>query len=174
MTTLAKKAKGFTHDNKNNVSVDWYTPPWIFEKLGLRFDLDPCQPETPIPWIPAAKTYSLKDDGLTAPWDGLVWCNPPYGKHTLQWLERMNNHRNGIALLFARTDCAWFHRSVAQADAILFLSGRIRFVDGLGLTSGGGAGCGSMLVAWGATSTGALRRMGRLGYYVEPFGADLI
>ena len=38
------KATGFTHDDKNNKSVDWYTPAWIFERIGLQFDLDPCQP----------------------------------------------------------------------------------------------------------------------------------
>lgn len=160
------KAKGFTHDNKDNASVDWYTPSWVFERLGIEFDLDPCQPEIPIPWIPAKKTYSLRDNGLIQPWSGRVWLNPPYGKHTPAWLERMHNHRDGIALVFARTDCAWFHESVAKADAILFLRGRIKFVDGLGVTGGGGAGSGSMLVAWGAENVGALRAMRDLGYWV--------
>ena len=30
--------------------------------------------------------------------------NPPYGKFTAKWLEKFINHRNGIALVFARTD----------------------------------------------------------------------
>lgn len=158
------KAAGFTHDNKFNVSVDWYTPPWVFERLGLRYDLDPCQPEQGIPWIPAMARYSLVDDGLTAPWFGRVWLNPPYGKHTGAWLQKMHQHRNGIALVFARTDCAWFHDYVAKADAILFLRGRIKFVDGLGVTGGGGAGCGSMLVAWGESNIEALRGMVDLGH----------
>lgn len=40
------KAAGFTHDNVNNASVDWYTPAWVFEELNLQFDLDPCHPST--------------------------------------------------------------------------------------------------------------------------------
>lgn len=35
-----EKKQGFTHDNKNNMTVDWYTPPSIFEMLlvnGWRF-----------------------------------------------------------------------------------------------------------------------------------------
>lgn len=155
---------GFAHENSASQNVDWYTPPWVFERLGLDFDLDPCQPETPIPWIPAKRRFTLKDDGLAQAWAGRVWLNPPYGKHTQAWLKKMHGHRNGIALVFARTDCAWFHESVAKADAILFLKGRVKFVDGLGVTGGSGAGSGSMLVAWGDANVAALKTMSDLGH----------
>jgi len=161
------KSAGFTHDNRNNASVDWYTPPWVFEKLGLEFDLDPCQPVGGIDWIPAKNHYSIVDDGLTAPWDGRVWLNPPYGKHTPAWLKRMNEHRNGIALVFARTDCAWFHDYIIKSDAVLFLKGRIKFVDGLGVTGGSGAGSGSLLAAWGLENVEALEAMRELGFMVR-------
>ena len=158
---------GFTHDNADNASVDWYTPPWVFERMGLVFDLDPCQPVIPIPWIPAKITYCLWDDGLNRPWFGRVWLNPPYGKHTGAWLQKMHAHRNGIALVFARTDCAWFHDFCEHADAILFLKGRIKFVDGLGVTSGGGAGSGSMLIAWGLENIKALAKMQDIGKFIK-------
>lgn len=157
---------GFTHDSVKNASVDWYTPPWIFEKLGVEFDLDPCQPPEGVPWIPAKKRYSIVDDGLAQPWEGRVWLNPPYGKHTPDWLEKMDAHRNGIALVFARTDCKWFHGPVVKSDAILFLKGRVKFVDGLGVTGNAGAGSGSMLVAWGVDNVRALERLRDLGYIV--------
>ena len=35
----------------------------------------------------------------------------------------------------------------------------IKFVDGLGATSGNGAGSGSMLIAWGSRAVVALKRM---------------
>lgn len=162
------KAAGFTHDDANNKSVDWYTPPWIFERLALIFDLDPCQPAGGVAWIPNLNYYALPDDGLALPWCGRVWCNPPYGKHTGDWLKKMNEHRNGVALVFARTDCAWFHDHVVKADAILFLRGRVRFVDGLKVTGGTGAGSGSMLIAWGAENVEALRNMQDLGFIVYP------
>lgn len=146
---MSDKRKGFTHDDANNQSVEWYTPAWIFEKLDTVFDLDPCSPEGGLPWLPAKKTYSIKDNGLTSPWFGKVWLNPPYGRLTATWLERMHEHRNGISLVFARTDCKWYHDFVANADAILFIKGRIAFVDGAGTSAGSGAGAGSMLVAWG-------------------------
>jgi hypothetical protein len=80
----------------------------------------------------------------------------------------MNEHRNGMALIFARTDTKWFHESVIYADAILFLKGRIAFVDGLGKTGGGGAGAGSMLVAWGDDCRKALEQMATFGFLVHP------
>ncbi len=147
--SIGDKKGGFTHDSAKNKTVDWYTPKWIFDELGLTFDLDPCQPEHGISWIPAKKYYSIKDDGLKQEWSGLVWLNPPYGDHTPAWLKKMHAHRNGLALVFARTDCKWFHDYVANADAILFMKGRVKFVDWLGVTGGNGAGSGSMLVAWG-------------------------
>lgn len=150
---------GFTHESSDNKSVDWYTPKWIFDAMGVRFDLDPCQPIGGIEWIPADKYYTINHNGLKSPWDGFVWCNPPYGKHTGDWLRKMHEHRNGIALVFARTDCAWFHDYCANADAILFLRGRVKFVDGLGVTGGSGAGSGSMLVAWGIEGVRALVNM---------------
>lgn len=161
------KAAGFTHDNANNTTVDWYTPKWIFNDLGITFDLDPCHPKDRIPWIPTKKHYSLEDDGLLSPWEGNVWLNPPYGKYTSAWLSKMHTYRNGIALVFARTDCLWYHNYVAKADGILFLKGRVKFVDGLGKTGGGGAGCGSMLISWGKENTRKLWVMSEKGHFVN-------
>lgn len=161
------KSAGFTHDNVANKSVDWYTPPWIFQELGLHFTLDPCAPPGGVPWIPATMAYCEADNGLVMPWMGQVWLNPPYGAHTGAWLAKMHEHRNGVALVFARTDCAWFHDYAAKADAILFLRGRVKFVDGLGKTGNSGAGAGSMLIAWGNESVEALRRMSSRGLFME-------
>jgi hypothetical protein len=156
---LSIEKNGFTHDSVNNKSIDWYTPKHIFETLAIDFDLDPCAPEGGVSWIPAKRHYSLIDDGLSKDWQGRVWLNPPYGKHTSIWLEKMHRHRNGIALVFARTDCKWYHDYVAKADAISFLKGRVKFVDGLGRTGGNGAGCGSMLIAWGSDCSEAIKKM---------------
>lgn len=169
----AKGGKGFTHEAPNDgAKVEWYTPSWVFEDIGLKFDLDPCAPLGGLPWIPAAKFYSLPDDGLSLPWPpgGRIWCNPPYGPQTKKWLCRMNEHRRGIALVFARTDTNWFHDYAAQSDAILFLNARIKFVDALGQVPlvwdkrtkkyrESGAAAGSMLVAWGDDCVEALRGM---------------
>ena len=163
---MSNKTRAWTHDSINNKSEDWYTPPHLFEDMGLEFDLDPCAPVGGVPWIPATRHYSIEDDGLNQEWVGKVWLNPPYGKHTLSWLSKMHNHRNGVSLVFARTDTKWYHDYVAKADAILFLKGRIKFVDGLGKTGGSGAGSGSMLIAWGDDNVEALKRMSDKGHLV--------
>lgn len=49
-------------------SDDYYTPAWVFERLGITFDLDVCAPPGGIPWIPAARYYTMEDDGLAQPW----------------------------------------------------------------------------------------------------------
>ena len=161
------KSKGFSHESTAAQSIVWYTPPWIFQALGLRFDLDPCHPSERIAWVPADLVYSLPTNGLVMPWSGRVWCNPPYGGETISWLSKMSAHGNGIALVFARTDCAWFHDHVTSADAVLFLRGRVRFVDGFGTSGGGGAGSGSMLIAWGAENVQALQAMRSYGFLIK-------
>lgn len=162
---------GFAHEDRHNTSVDWYTPPWVFSELGMVFDLDPCQPEKGVMWIPALQTYNHPhQDGLTLPWDGNVWLNPPYGKHTGVWLEKMHRHRRGICLVFARTDCAWFHDYIAAADAALFVRRRIAFVDGLCVSNGGGAGAGSLFAAWGEECVTALQRLYHRGLLIYPGG----
>jgi len=125
---------------------EWLTPPYIFQPLG-HFDLDPCAPKN-APWLIADKNYSLPLDGLSQFWYGFVWCNPPYGSETSKWLSKMKSHNNGIALVFARTDNRMFHNYVFNADAILFLKGRLSFYTIKG-EKGGPAGAPSCLVAYG-------------------------
>lgn len=161
---------GFTHESQKIKSVEWHTPPWIFEKLNLEFDLDPCQPQEGISWIPVKQRYSLQDDGLKQKWFGRVWLNPPYETQTPAWLKLMHGHRNGIALVFSRTDCKWFHNYIAKADSILFLKTRVKFVNSLGFVGEKGAGSGSLLAAWGAENTKALETISNLGYFIKNKG----
>ena len=126
---------------------EWLTPPFVTDALGP-FDLDTCAPINP-PWNIAPKSYTVENDGLTGPWGGsFVWCNPPYGTQTAKWLAKMAEHNNGIALIFARTDTRMFHDYVFNADAILFLKGRLSFYNVKG-EKGGTAGAPSCLVAFG-------------------------
>jgi len=57
------------HEPCIGATDDWYTPPNIFDALGLIFDLDPCSPG-PAHWVPARKIYTKEDDGLVQPWSG--------------------------------------------------------------------------------------------------------
>jgi len=112
-------------------AVEWLTPPELLKSLGA-FDLDPCAPVNR-PWDTAAAHYTVEDDGLSRPWNGRVWLNPPYDDKAASWLERLADHGNGMALIFARTDTMAFHRHVwGRADATLFIRGRVQFyrIDG--------------------------------------------
>lgn len=162
-------AKGFTHESTYNESKEWYTPEYIFDALGLEFDLDPCSPGADIvPWIPAERHLTYLDDGLSAHWQGRVWLNPPYGMDTPKWLEHLAATGNGIGLVFARTDTRWFHKCVPLADAICFIRGRVQFVaadDAYDYQHNlyqpkGGCGAASMLVAFGRDNGEALFRCG--------------
>ncbi|MBO0865145.1 MAG: hypothetical protein J2P16_08755 [Mycobacterium sp.] len=81
-----------------STSDDWYTPRWLLEQLDCTFDIDVCAPEDPdARTVPANLYYTRDDDGLAQPWDGLVWCNPPYSEPT-PWIERWIDHDNGMLL----------------------------------------------------------------------------
>ena len=79
-------------------SDDWYTPPLVFDALGITFDLDPCAPPGGVPWIPAPRWFTESDDGLSQPWRGRVWLNPPYSSPA-PWLEKFVDHGDGVALI---------------------------------------------------------------------------
>jgi DNA N-6-adenine-methyltransferase (Dam) len=79
-------------------SDDYYTPKWIFDLLNVTFDLDvACPPQGPM-FTPTRHYYTQADDGLSQPWHGRVWMNPPFS-NPLPWVEKFVNHENGIALV---------------------------------------------------------------------------
>ena len=150
-------------ENQNSGSQQretrWLTPAPIVEALG-QFDLDPCgAPGHDL----ALKTYLLEngDDGLRDDWFGRVWLNPPYGKQAEPFLRRMVEHGRGTALIFARTETKSFFQNVWEsADAVLFLRGRISFLDARGVAAKANAGAPSCLVAYGQHDVEALEKSG--------------
>lgn len=145
----------------------WLTPPSIIEALG-RFDLDPCAAPSPRPWPTAAKHIEMPEDGLAAEWHGRVWCNPPFGSHTRAWLKRMAEHRNGIALAFARTDTAMFHESVfPKAHGAMFVAGRPNFHFPDGTRAKGNSGGPIVLIAYGWSNAELLRDSSIYGAYLQ-------
>lgn len=74
-----------------------YTPRWVFDGLGLVFDTDPASPVEGGDCVPARHKLTRLDDGLSAPWHGLVWLNPPYSE-TTRWADRFRVHGQGVFL----------------------------------------------------------------------------
>ena len=136
---------------------EWLTPPFVIQDLGP-FDLDPCSPKDR-PWDTAKKHFTIDDDGLLLPWEGLVWLNPPYGPRTGDWLKKLSEHNNGIALIFARTETEMFHKYAwEKAKAMLFLKGRLFFHDHSGQKAKNNAGGPSVLIAYGAIAVERLNQ----------------
>lgn len=144
---------------------EWLTPKYITDSLG-HFDLDPCSPGDRRPWDIAEYHLSVEHDGLSAPWFGRVWCNPPYGKETFKWLNKLAAHGNGVALIFARTETKGFHAEIFEkAHSVFFFKGRLAFckIDG---SVGNTANAPSCLVAYGENNTKIIEQSGLKGKLV--------
>lgn len=160
------------HERTPTGKEEWLTDPKIIRALGT-FDLDPCAPVSR-PWEMAQTHYTILDNGLTLPWRGRVWLNPPYGLKTRQWMQLLTAHQNGIALIYARTETKIFFPHVwNHADAVFFFAGRLLFynADGTPCTNKKTgkieyAGAPSCLIAYGKDNAEAIQKSGLKGKFV--------
>lgn len=115
-------------------SAEWYTPAHIIQRVEQvlgHIDLDPCSNSATDPAVPALHHYTAADDGLSRSWFGKVYMNPPYGDVIGLWIERLlrayqdGEITEGIALVPARTDTAWFQPLFDHH--ICFVRGRLKF-----------------------------------------------
>ncbi|MEG9884064.1 MAG: DNA N-6-adenine-methyltransferase [Hyphomicrobiales bacterium] len=154
------------HEPSIGASDDWYTPPEIFDAMGIYFDLDPCSPGLDH-WVPAEHVYTKDDDGLKKDWYGTVFMNPPFGSRNghVPWLEKFIEHGDGIAIVRAYTSSGWFHEYIPRVDGILFPKGKTKFIKPCG-EIGKSPGHGVVLVAMGGAACFALKRSG-IGIYFD-------
>lgn len=123
----------------SSATHEWYTPKKYIDAarsvLGA-IDLDPASSAIANQTIEAANFYSLSDNGLSQPWHGRVWLNPPYGKINNQsnqalWSQRLiveyraGNVQQAILLVNAQTSEKWFQP--LWQFPICFSDHRIRF-----------------------------------------------
>ena len=128
----------FTHAGNSSTSMMWHTPAEVldvlYEAFGV-FDLDPCSPTAARSSAPvkARVYYTAADDGLSLPWHGVVFINPPYGRGLGAWVAKAEaevlcgNARTVVALIPARTDTRYWHEHVAGTATVFFLRGRLTF-----------------------------------------------
>jgi phage N-6-adenine-methyltransferase len=108
---------------------EWATPHAILDGLfpEFEFDLDVCANANN---TKAAVYFTEEDDGLTQPWGGVCWMNPPYS-NIAPWVEKAwRESLNGstiVALLPAATDTNWFWDWVKGKAEIRFIKGRVQF-----------------------------------------------
>lgn len=108
----------------------WETPQDFFDKLNeeFHFTVDVCAiPEN----AKCEKFFSPKNDGLKQEWEGVCWCNPPYGRKIGLWVEKAYVASTWgatvVMLLPARTDTKWFHEYIYNKAEIRFIKGRLKF-----------------------------------------------
>lgn len=153
------------HQSATALKDEWLTPRHVLAALGP-FDLDPCAPQVR-PWDTASRHYTVMDNGLVLPWEGRVWCNPPYGLEAAQWLARCADHGNAVALIFARTETRMFFDHVwPKAQGVLFLEGRLYFHHVCGRRASANAGAPSVLVAYGSANAECLKSCTLAGRYL--------
>lgn len=81
----------------------------------------------------ADKIFTPVEDGLAQPWtsNGLVYCNPPYGRELPKWVTKaaMEGAKGTeiILLVPARTDTKWFQVWASTSDVVCLWKGRLTF-----------------------------------------------
>lgn len=152
---------------KAGKSDDWRTPKYIFDALDEEFDLDVAASPDGNSHVPA-KRFVCKGS-LEIEWEGFVWMNPPFGhqRHKRAWLRKFFDHGHGIALVPDRTSAPWFQEYAPRADAMLFMSPKVKFIAPDG-SIGQSPGTGTVLLASGNRAFDALIRAEHLGMVALP------
>src|SRR6266542_866430 len=117
-----------------NAKNEWYTPPWVINLVRqvMSITLDPASCAAAQKVVKATVYFTAKEDGLSRPWFGNVWLNPPYipdvQKFLAKLLEEFDSGRvqQAIALVNAATSASWFHKLLGRFPAC-FVRRRIKF-----------------------------------------------
>lgn len=113
---------------------DWCTPQDVFDALDkeFHFTIDVAASDSN---AKCEKYYTKEIDGLTHSWDGVAFCNPPYGRDVIKWVKKADEERRKgntvVMLIAARTDTRFFHEYIYKKDnvEVRFIKGRLKFTD---------------------------------------------
>lgn len=113
--------------------MDWPTPAYLFDALHVEFnfDLDPCASHINA----KCENYFVEaDDGLSRPWFGRVFMNPPYGRSIGTWIAKARhevesgNAELAVCLVPVRSDSKWWHDNCMKSYEIRLMDQRIEFM----------------------------------------------
>lgn len=146
---------------------EWRTPLWLLkhleERIGMKFVLDAAATDENAlcknwytkeenalvqDWV--AETRKAEFEQCVFPYQGMVWCNPPYGRNeSLRWAAKgyeSCRERGAVIcmLLPARTDAEFFHRYIAGKAFFYIIESRLKFSN-----SESGAPFPSIVALWG-------------------------
>ena len=121
---------GFTDGMRSSLTPEWTTPRDLFDELDAEFNFELDVASTDENAL-CERHYTAADNGLKQPWEGSVWCNPPYGREIWKWVRKAAETDLGgviVCLVPARTDTRWWHDwIVGHASEVRFIRGRLKF-----------------------------------------------
>ena len=112
----------------------WETPQDFFNKLDdlFGFTLDACASSDN---AKVGNYYTVEQNALIQEWQGVVWCNPPYGREQVKFIkkaydESVKHGSTVVCLIPARPDTkVWQGLIFDKANQICFIKGRLKFGD---------------------------------------------
>jgi ParB family chromosome partitioning protein len=170
--SLVLKAAGAGHVSQATGENEWYTPSEYIELARQcmgGIDIDPASCELAQSTVKAKRYYSIDEDGLRQDWNGRVWMNPPYSKDLCvlfinKLIDEIDYGRvtEACVLVNNATDTGWCQRLLEIAEAVCFVSGRIRIFDKAGKPAN--SPLQGQLVAYYGPDVGAfVQAFGRVG-----------
>lgn len=139
----AVRAEKAVHVSHNSGENEWYTPSEFIEAARLvmgSIDLDPASSEIANRTVQATRFITKEEDALSQEWQsGTLWMNPPYSSDLIrEFTKKFAAHvlagdvGEGIVLVNNATETRWFAELVPACSAIVFPTGRIRYLDATG------------------------------------------
>lgn len=129
---------------RRQTADDYYTSKKIIDCARRLFgviDLDPASHAYANSVVQAKRIYTIADDGLSKPWRGRVWLNPPFSKWSAWVPKILSEYERGdilemCVLAATRTITAGhFSPLLRSLNAICIIEGRIAFWGDLATSS---------------------------------------
>ena len=181
ITELVEGSKKWTCHSGNTGDVNWHTPPEYLEAARAAlggFDLDPASCDEAQQTVKASQYFTKEQNGLSQPWHGRVWLNPPFAQGEIaRFVSKLiyefnsGNVTAAIFLCHNYTDTIWFHEAVAACRAICFTAGRINFIHAERGLAPGSASRGQAFLYFGEDVEAFRSAFETIGLFVYPSAA---
>ena len=128
-------APTFPHVTNNSGENEWYTPSAVIEAARRcmgGIDLDPASSLEAQKTVQAERFFTLETNGLSQPWVGRIWMNPPYERMLVDlFVTKLVSEsvEQAIVLVNNATETDWGQTLLAAAQGVCFPAKRIRFLS---------------------------------------------